>query len=323
MSKQIGRKVEAAIGIEATRGTGVSPAFSLGKVDFSLLDKTVDVRDVSSIGRIEDSNAKYVVEKYAQGAIGGMLGANSALYLLTLALGATPSVSTIADSRYPWTLTTSNTNQHKSASLHIKDLNQQLIHKLVMLNELEISVKMDEAVTWKAEFVSKVGRTSTASFPSYVEDYKFTKRKSKVYLASDVSGLAAATRSSIKEISFKFVKNLVKDSVIGTVEPTDIQNQQLAIEGQLKLNYNDATTKALMLDGTYKALRISMESEKLIGATSYGDLTIDLSKVDFFQWEQDSPNDEIVSNTIQFKANYDLSNGMVNAVSVRNALSTT
>lgn len=323
MSKYIGRKVEAAIGIEATRGTGVLPAYALGKIDFSLFDKTDDVRDQSSIGRIEDSNDKFVIEKYSQGAMGGILGANSALYLLVMALGSAPSTGGVTDSKYTHTIALANTNQHKSASLHIKDVNQQLIHKLVMLNELELSVKMDEAVTWTAEFIAKVGRTSGATFPSYAEDYKFTKRKTKIYLATDVSGLDAATRLPIKELTIKFTKNLVRDSVIGTAEPEDIQNQQLAVEGEIKLNYNDQTYKDLMLNGTYRALRIAMESEKLIGVSAYGSLEIDLSKVDFFQWEPDNPNDEIVSNTIQFKGNYDLSNGMINNVEVGNALATT
>lgn len=322
MTKMIGRKVEAAIALEATRGLGIAPTFALGKVEFSHYDKTDDVRDDGSIGRIEDSNQKYVIEKYSQGNISGYLGANSALYLLSLALGGTPTVSTVADSRYPWTLSVLNTNQHLSASLHVKDINQQVLHKLTMLNELEISCKQDEAVMFNAEFISKVARTATATFPSYIEDYKFTKRKTKLYIASAVGGLAAATRIPVKEFTIKFTKNLVRDSVLGTAEPVDIQNQQLQIEGELKLNYNDQTYKSLMLNGDHYAMRLVCESEKLIGASAYGDFTIDLAKVDFFQWEPDVANDEITTNTVQFKANYDLTNGMVYAATVRNSRAT-
>lgn len=321
MTKMIGRKVEAAIALEATRGLGIAPTFSLGKVEFSVYDKTDNVRDDGSIGRIEDSNEKYVIEKYAQGNISGYLGANSALYLLSLALGGTPSVSTVADSRYPWTLSVLNTNQHLSASLHVKDINQQVMHKLTMINELEISCKQDEAVMFNADFISKVGRTATSTFPSYIEDYKFTKRKTKLYIATTVGGLAAATRLQVKEFSIKFTKNLVRDSVLGTAEPVDIQNQQVQIEGELKLNWNDQTYKNLMLNGNHYAMRLVCESEKLIGVSAYGDFTIDLAKVDFFDWEPDPANDEIVPNTIQFKANYDLTNGMVYAATVRNSRS--
>lgn len=322
MTKNIGRRVEAAIAFESSRGVGIAPKYALGKIDFSLFDKTVEVRDDSSIGRIEDSNAKFVVEKYSQGSIGGILGANSALYLLGLAFGGTPTAGSVSDSRYPWTLTVSNTNQHVSGSLITKDANQTLIHKLLMLEQLEISVDMEDAVRFDAEFIAKVARTSTQSIPTYVDDFKFTKRKAKIYLATDVSGLSAATRTSIKSLKLTIKKNLVRDSAIGTAEPEDILNQQLSVEGEIKLNYGDQTIKNLMLNGTYKALRIFMESENLIGSTSYGDLTLDLSKVDFFGWEPDAPNDEIVTNTINFKANYDLSNAMMNACTVRNKLAT-
>lgn len=319
MSKFIGRRVEAAIGIETSRGVGIAPQYSLGKVDFSVYDKTVDVRDDSSIGRIEDSNNKYVVEKYAQGSIGGILGANSALYLLALALGTSPTVGATSDSRTSWTNSLTNTNQHASASLLVKDANQTLIHKLLMLEKLEITIDMEEAVKYSAEFISKVGKTSTQSIPTYLQDFKFTKRKAKIYLASDVSGLAAASRISVKSFKMTITKNLVRDSAIGTAEPEDIQNQSFSIEGELKLNWNDQTYKNLMLAGTYKALRLFMESENLIGATSYGDFTFDLAKVDFFSWEPDAKNEDIVTNTINFKANYDLSNAMVNALTIRNA----
>lgn len=320
MSKFIGRLVEAAIAFESTRGVGVAPVYSLGKVDFSISDKTVDIRDDSGIGRIEDSNDRFVGEKYAMGSISGYLGANNAVYLLGLAFGALPTVGSPADSRYPWTVTVSNTNQHKSASLLVKDGNETRIHKLVMINSLEISVENEDAVKFTAEFICKAGRISTQSIPTYVEDYKITKRKSKLYLATTLGGLSAATRLNLKSFTLTINKNLVRDSVVGTVEPVDILNQQLTVEGELKLNYEDQTYRNLMLQGSYRAMRLFLESEKLIGSTSYGDITIDFSKLDFFGWEPDVPNDEIVQNSINFKANYDLSNGMVNACTVRNAL---
>lgn len=322
MSKFIGRRVEGAIAFESSRGVGIAPKLALGKIDFSVYDKTVDVRNDSSIGRIEDSLEKFVVEKYAQGSVGGILGANSALYLLGLAFGGLPTVSTVSDSRYPWTLSVGNTNQHTSASLLVKDGNQTLIHKLLMLEQLEISVDMDDAVRYDAEFISKVGKTSTQSIPTYVDDFKFTKRKTKLYLASDISGLSAATRVSIKSLKFTIKKNLVRDSAIGTAEPEDILNQQLSVEGEIKLNYTDQTTKNYMMNGTYRAMRIFMESENLIGSTAYGDMTLDFSKCDFFGWEPDAQNDEIVSNTVNFKANYDLSNALLNVGTVRNKLAT-
>lgn len=321
MAKFIGRKVEVAVGLETSRGVGVAPAYALGKVDFSLYDKTDDARDESSLGHIADSADKYVQEKYAQGALGGILGANSALYLLALAFGGTPSVGSVSDSVYPWTLSVANTNQHSSASFLVKDGNHTLIHKLVMLEQFEMTMELEELVSYSAEFISKVGKTSTQTIPTYVEDYKFGKRKAKIKIASDISGLGAASALSLKSFKITVNKNLMRDSALGTVEPEDILNQQMSIEGELRLNLTDQTYRNYMLNGDRKAMRISLESEKLIGVSGYGAIEIDLPKVDFFAWEPDAPNDEIVANQINFKANYDLTNGIVESVTVNNALS--
>ena len=76
-----------------------------------------------------------------------------------------------------------------------------------------------------------------------------------------------------------------------------------------------------MLDASRKAMRIAFTSEKLIGSTNYGAIEIDLPKVDFFNWEPDASNPNIVKQKINFKANYDLTNGLVESVTVNNALS--
>lgn len=94
----------------------------------------------------------------------------------------------------------------------------------------------------------------------------------------------------------------------------------MSIEGELVLNWDDQTYKNYMLNGDRKALRIALESEKLIGASTYGYIEIDLPKVDFFAWEPDASIDDIVNQTINFKANYDLTSGLVESVTVKNAL---
>lgn len=322
MSKQIGRKVEAAIGLESSRGVGVAPAYSLGKIDFSVFDKTVDARQTESLGHIADSADKYVVEKYAQGSMSGHLGANTAAYLLALAFGGAVSTGSPTDSVYPHTIPLDNDNVHQSGALLVKDADRTLMHKLLMLESFNMEVTLEDIVSWDAEFISKLAVTSTQSIPTYVEDYKFTKRKAKIYVADDISGLAAASALSLKQFSLSINKNVMRDSSIGTVEPEDILNREISIEGQLRLNYTDETFKNYMLDASRKALRISLESEKLIGSTTYGSIEIDLPKVDFFSWEPDAGLSDIITQQINFKANYDLTDGLVESVTVSNALTT-
>lgn len=323
MSKFIGRKVEAAIGLETSRGVGKTPAFSFGKIDFSVYDKTVDARQIDSIGHISDSVDKYVLEKYAQGEMSGSLGANSAAYLLGLALGSSPTNGATSDSVTAHTISLANTNSHLSGALLVVDSDRTLMHKLLMLNSLEFEITLEDLVKWNAEFISKVGVTSTRTMPTYVEDYKFSKRKSFIKVANDISGLAAASVLSIKSFKLTINKNLMRDSSLGTVEPEDILNQEVSIEGEIRLNYTDQTWKNYMLTPDRKALRINLVAEKLAGATTYPSLTIDLPKVDFFSWEPDASLSDIITQQINFKANYDLTTGtFVNACTVNNTIVT-
>lgn len=322
MAKFIGRKVESAIGIETTRGLGKTPAFSLGKIDFSLYDKTVDARQIDSLGHIADSVDKYVVEKYAMGSMSGSLGAGSAVYLLGLALGTAPTNGATSDGVTAHVVALANSNSHLSGALLVKDDNITLMHKLLMLESLDIEITLEDLVKWNAEFISKVGVTSTRTIPTYVEDYKFTKRKAVVKIANDTSGLAAATALSLKSYKLSIKKNLVRDSSLGTVEPEDILNQEISIEGELRLNYTDQTFKNYMMNADRKAMRLTLTSEKLVGATTFASLTLDLPKVDFFSWEPDAGLSDIVSQQINFKANYDLTSGLVSACTVNNAIAT-
>ena len=319
MSKFIGRKVELAIALETSRGVGKAPAFSLGKVDFSLFDKTVDARQDESLGHIADSVDKYVQEKYAQGAFGGILGANSSMYLFALAFGGLPTVGAAVDSVYPWSIAVDNDAIHQSGAFLVKDENQTLMYKLAMLEQFEMEITPEDLVRFTAEFIAKKGVVSTKAMPSYVEDYKFGKRKAKIYIADDIAGLPAASRLPLKNFRLTVNKNLIRDSQIGTVEPTDINNQQMSIEGELVLNWNDQTYKNYMLNGDKKAMRIALESEKVIGSSAFGTLEIDLPKIDLFGWEPDASIDDIVNQTINFKANYHLTSGLVESVTVGNA----
>ena len=130
-------------------------------------------------------------------------------------------------------------------------------------------------------------------------------------IASLTSGLTAATAISLKSLKLTFTKNLVLDQTLGTVQPEDILNRAFNITGELMLDYEDRTYANLMLDGTYRAMRIDLvNSDITIGSTNPA-FRIDLSRVDFDAWEPTRENDEIVNQKITFNALWDITNGNV------------
>jgi hypothetical protein len=178
-----------------------------------------------------------------------------------------------------------------------------------MLNSLEITAELDQIVMYTAGFMSKSARDTGLTVPAVVQESKFTKKHVSIKLADTIAGLSGASALALKSFTLTIEKNVTLDDVLGTAEPEDILNQQLAIEGELTLNYEAETFKNYMKAGTYKAMEIALvNTDDLIGASTRPSLTIQLPKVDFFDWEPEYDNDAITQQTISFKASRDVAN---------------
>jgi len=109
-----------------------------------------------------------------------------------------------------------------------------------------------------------------------------------------------------------------RDSAHGTVQPVDILNKMISIEGSMSLNYENNTLRDYMVNGDKKAVRIDIEDLDTTLTSNTPLLRIELPKVDFSEWEGNYALEDIVSQTIKFKANYDTTNGIISTCSLRN-----
>lgn len=308
MAKFPGRLVDLGIGRETSRGTGVAPTFWVPKIAFSFEDKIVKARSLVGLGKLADSEESFVTTKYGQGDIEGEIRDKSfGLFFYSL-LGSL-STSGPTDSAYTHSFSVNNIAAGVSLSLVVKDPNSTEMHKLCMINSLEIRAALDEVVKFVASFLGKqsVGSSGTAS---YIAENKFTKKHISFKVAAALAGLDAASTVSLKNLRLTITKNVVLDDVLGTAEPEDILARSLSIEGELTLNYEDETWKNYMKTPTDRAMEIKLtNTDATIGESTNPSLTLRFPKVDFFGWEPAYALDEIVTQTLSFKANYDVSGG--------------
>jgi len=318
MADIIGRLVKVGIGKEASRGAGVAPDIWIPQTSVALRAAVDEARVEGSLGSLADSEDKLVLEKYAEGELGGELRSQSFGYLLYNLLG-TLNTSGPTDEAYTHAFSLSESNQHQSLAIVIKDDNIDEMYKLVMINSLGISVELGGLVTFSADILAKapVSSSSTYSAPS---DYLFSKKHVKFYIASDLSGLDAASALDLKTLNLTINKNTERDQALGTAEPVDIYNKQFAIEGSISLNFSDNTYRDYMLDGDKKAIRIDIENtdEAIDSGSTTPRLRIELPKVDFSGWDPDRSLNEILKQTINLKANYDTTNGIISTCELRN-----
>lgn len=310
MAKYIGRLLQLGIGKESTRGAGATSTYQLPNTSFSFDDKIVQARSIGALGKLADSEEAFVVTKYGQGDFSGEIRDKSFGLVLYSMLGTLSTTGPTDTSIYTHAFSLSQSNQHQSISFVVVDSNTSELYKLVMLESLEITAELDEVVKYSASFMGKQSVSTGLTVPAVVAENKYTKKHLAVKIATNIAGLAAASTISLKSLNINFEKNVSLDDVLGTAEPEDILNKQISIEGEMALNYEDETYKNYMKDGTNRALEIKFSNtDTLLGASSYSTLTMQFPKVDFFEWSPDYSLDEIVTQTVSFKASRDVSGG--------------
>lgn len=305
MTKFVGRRGKLALAIESSRGVPPAAAsfFWVPDSTMSFKDTVEEAREEQGQGVIADSDSKYVTMKMGEGDIEAQLYDKALGVVLAGVLGASPSTG--GSNPYTHTYTMSNSNQGKSLSIYWQDPDRSDMYPLGMVNTFQVSVEPSGIVGYTIGFMSKTAR----EWSSLTSDYtalgsKFLHQHVQVRIADTIAGLSAATAISLKNLELNINRNTVYDSVMGTVEPEDILNQQLSVEGSLNLNLEDDTYRDYMLNGSYKAVEI-----KLLRSSS-SSLTFQFPRVDFSEWEPDYTLNEIAKQTINFKANYDQANAL-------------
>lgn len=304
MSKHVGRRGVLGLAKESSRGTIVGvPTFWIPRTTISFDDKAETARENEGMGKIADSDASYVTQVKAEGAVEFQPDDRILGLFLTSLIGASPSVA--GSNPYTYTYTLANTNQHQSISIIYQDPDITKAFGLGVVDSLKFTVDMNSIVTCEATFKSRVGKnwtTQTANFTALGS--KFLHQHLVFKTAAAVGSLAAASAISLKKLELTISANTMFDEVLGTVEPEDVLNQGFSVEGSFELLKQDETYRDLMLSTAYKSMGISFVN----GTTSQ--LNFQFPRVDFEAWEQDRKLDEIVSQKINFKANYDAANAL-------------
>lgn len=311
MAKYIGRLVDVGMGRETTRGVGVAPTYWVPRISWSFDDKIISARAETGVGSLADSLQTMVTTQYGQGDMEGEVR-DQHFGLLLYALLGSYSVSGPTDSAYTHSFSLLQSVSHPSLTFFVQDPNTNETYELVMLDSLEITVELDSIVKYTASFMGKKGQTYTpARTVTYTYENKFSKKHLFLKLATTIGGLAAASALSVKRFRLTFAKNVELDDALGTAEPEDILNKQFSVEGELELNYTDETFKNYMRDGSYRAMEFRLNNtDTLIGVSSTPQLIMQFPRLDFFDWEPDNGLDDIVHQTISFKANKDLAAGL-------------
>lgn len=321
--KGIGRLFSLGIAKEAVRGTAeVTASYWIPFSELAIEEKDEKALDEIAVGVIEDSVGQSIVKQWAEGSLKAPIG-DRHIPLIILSLLGTISSAVKETTAYNHTITVQQGSQHQSLTLFLDDplAAQDYKHALGVVSSLEISYEQGKFIEYNATLKAKKGATATLT-PSTTSENRFLPQHLVFKLATNLAGLDGASATVIKSLTLKIDQNIEDDTVLGSLSPADFLNKHFAIEGTVEAIWqNESDFKTAALAGTAKAMRIDLtNTDVVIGASSNPRVKIDLAKVIFKEITRPIVLNDIVKQTLSFKAHYSTSDSKMVDVLVVNTI---
>lgn len=217
-----------------------------------------------------------------------------------------------------------NTNAHPSATVYGSDPIGDDRAAYCMLDTLDIEASVGEYVKLSAMLKGKKLESTSAQSPSYTAENPFLAKHAALYLATTESGLNAASAVAVQRLKLSISKNLKEIQDLGTDDISSFHNQQFTVAGDLDAIYNANTLRDYVKDGTKRAARIEIINDEVstLATNLYPQLVIDFARVSFEEWDRSGENNDIVTQTMGYSAEFDVTTAMAMEVVLINGQAT-
>lgn len=302
MSKIIGRNISVGFSVEKVRGTAQATTEKwMKKTTAYILEKSESVIEDSTCGVLEDSFNRRVIKKWVEGSIEGIVQVDAIGYLFYSLFG---TVNTTGSSVYTHVFSVAQNIIHPSLTLFVKNGTvEQKNFAGGMVNTLNLTASTDDYVRFNCAVTAKSGSADT-EVVSCDTEYDFIGKDITVKTADTEAGLSSATATKVKSLDITFDQGIAPNFVLGSYTPDDINNTKFSIEGTIVKDYEDTVFETLYQNDSAKYVQITIEGVVDLGSGNKPTITILLNKVMVNDWSISGGSDEIVQETIGFKAFY-------------------
>jgi len=303
----VGRRGSLGMALEDERGVANVSTHWIPYKEITFDSKSEKKLLNGAIGSIQSSRGAKVVKKYAQGGFTADLD-DSAIGLILCALfGQTPVTTGTTNKTHTFAIKEGNT--HQSLSLFVQDPNIAATFALSMLNKLEITVEPSGIVEYKAEFRSQSGDDAVVTTPDYTNvGNTILHSDTAIKIATNESGLGAATAIKITKLVLTFDKNVQDFNDLGALDSSEIVNKQFQVSAQIELGFVNADYRDLMLSEDNKAVQITFT----VGANNSLAFTLPVASV--MSWKPEKKLDDIAVETIEIEGHWSTSADSVKAI---------
>ncbi|MCF7819874.1 MAG: hypothetical protein K9M44_00180 [Candidatus Pacebacteria bacterium] len=316
------RKFNIGIGKETSRGTAITPAYWLKPLSEDINDKIEVIASERAVGVIEDSEDQEISKKLSGGTISGEVFDKSFGLFLLATLGNVTSTESADSGVYDHVFEVLQSAKHPTLTVEVKrGDNEQKAYANSVIENFKINAVAKDYLKFEAVIRGKAGFAST-SIPAYITENYFLGKDISIKLADDLSGIGGASAIDVQNVEINVNKNIEDDDKLGSVEPNDFLNKQLAIEGNIEMLFKNTDLLDYALNGNKKAMRLEIVNSGItIGASSNPKLVVDLAKIKFKEPLVAGDNNEIAKVTVGFKAFYSASDAKSMVATLTNEVS--
>ena len=217
-----------------------------------------------------------------------------------------------------------NTNEHPAYTLYGSDPVGDDRAAYCLLDTLDVEAAVGEFVKLNASFKGKKLASTSSQSPSYSSENAFLAKYANVYFGDTESDLNGASATDLQRFKVSFQKNLMEIQNFGSVDVSSIHNQQFTVNGDMEAIYNANTLRDYVANSTKKAARLELVNTDAtaLSGSIYPSLYLDLARASFSEWDRSGDNDAIVTQTLGYSAEFDVSTSMTTEILLLNGRST-
>lgn len=329
MTNFIGRQRVVGLAKETVRGTAVVPQYWFPAIEFSNDDKIVQAVNESSYGVISDADDTKIVKKYSEAELTAKMDNETFPLVLLATLGGDAGVDLVGGETevYQHNFNVGNNAQHPTLTLTTRDpINNQansLAYPLSSISSLEVVAELEQFVQYTISLMGNRSELISTGSPSYVNENVFLPQHCTVSFYdtyNDAYDDIDPTTYPFRRVAFTISKNVEDDQVLGNVNVADRFNKQFAIEGTLEILYSDRTLiDDILMADVAKAMKIKMvDTSVTLGVASNPEVVFNFAKVKLSEIAREQGNNDIVKQTLSFKAFYSVSDQSIIEAWVKN-----
>jgi len=279
------------------------------KTDSDFQDRYELGEDNGANGSIVEWTDVFLKQSFADWKLEWALKMNSISSFL-LALLWEKITTANADDTFSHLFNFSESNTHQSLVVAKETPIEKMLYKLSMIKSFEISAEIWEIAKVTINLESKPWVEDWTITKNFELDHNFLSRFWIFKLASTYSALWIASAMDLRSFKLTFTPNTEKRGSLWDTSPVEIINKTYNITWTVEFDYKDNIVKDIALSTQKKALQFAIvDDEKIIWTwTRNPKIDFKFYRVAFTSYEVSEPNDDVVTQSLNFKALYDFWN---------------